>query len=73
MRFLFHSGAKILSWQLFSIFLFFSKMSFSYFLENEILMENSKLKKVAKTKFVSPKKMKFASKLHVFDENENIN
>ena len=47
---------------------FFLKISFSNFLENEILQKKSSCKKVAKTKFWRSEKIRNASILHFFDE-----
>ena len=43
-------------------------MSFSNFLENEIFMENSKLKKLTKQNFGTWKKINFAWNLHFFNK-----
>ena len=48
------------------------QMSFSNFLENDILLENSSCKKVAKTKFARFEKIQNASILHFFDEIFNF-
>ena len=59
----------ILFWQLFSISNFPPKChNFSNFMKNEIFMENSKLKKVAKTKFWRLKKITFVSNLNFLGE-----